>query len=201
MTFETKTGPPQLLQWTLTINGPNGRLYSSSQWLKHIPCKKIKHISHKPPWLSDSLLAECKLKSQLFHLSKTQPTEENSKKYWAQRNRVIALICRARKDFASSFDNICGRQNDSNLWSLMKNSEKYQTTTTSLTCSLQTCTTRSLPPTKTKPTHWTTFSSRSRQPTVPLTQFTNSVLLHFQHLPACAKFKCLLPRCAQLSLH
>ena len=43
--------------------------------------------------------------------------------------------------------------------------------------------------------------SRSRQPTAPLTQFTNSVLLHFQHLPACAKFKCLLPRFTQLSLH
>ena len=92
--------------------------------LKHIPCKKIKHISHKPPWLSDSLLAECKLKSRLFHLSKMQPTEENSKKYRAQRNRVTALIRRAKKDFASSFDDICGRQTGSNLWSLMKKLRK-----------------------------------------------------------------------------
>ena len=88
------------------------------------PCKKIKHISRKPPWLSDLLLAECKLKSRLFHLSKMQPTEENSKKYRAQRNRVTALIRRAKKDFASSFDDICGRQNGPNLWSLMKKLRK-----------------------------------------------------------------------------
>ena len=102
----------------MASNGPTGRSIPPLS-TETYTCKKIKHISHKPPWLSNSLLAECKLKSRIFHLLKIQPKEENSKKYRAQRNRVSALIRRAKKDFASSFDDICGRQNGSNLWSLI----------------------------------------------------------------------------------
>ena len=111
----------------MASNGPTGRSIPPLS-TETYTCKKIKHISHKPPCLSDSLLAECKLKSRIFHLLKIQPKEENSKKYRAQRNRVSALIRRAKKDFASSFDDICGRQNGSNLWSLIneKNPKKIK---------------------------------------------------------------------------
>lgn len=71
---------------------------------RHIPSKLIRRPRAKPPWLSDVLLAECKLKRALFRLSKSSPSPTNLANYREQRNKVTALLRRAKKSFSSKLE-------------------------------------------------------------------------------------------------
>lgn len=100
-----------------------------NQWLstftfvadRNIPSKILKSVTSKPPWLSDSLLAESKLKKNLFKLYKINPTEENHKIFRTQRNRVTALLRRAKKSFSSNLENQLHQPPTSrNFWSFIR---------------------------------------------------------------------------------
>ena len=85
---------------------------------KHVPSKLVKKVRPKPPWLDDNLLAECKLKKSLFRLSKSSPTPENIARFRMQRNKVTALLRRAKASSASSLNS--SRQPGRSFWSLVR---------------------------------------------------------------------------------
>ena len=72
----------------------------------------------KPPWLDDNLLAEGKLKKSLFRLSKSSPTPENIARFRMQRNKVTALLRRAKASSASSINS--STQPGRSFWSLVR---------------------------------------------------------------------------------
>ena len=85
---------------------------------KHVPSKLVKKVRPKPPWLDDNLLAECKLKKSLFRLSKSSPTPENIARFRMQRNKVTALLRRAKASSASSLNS--SRQPGRSFWSFVR---------------------------------------------------------------------------------
>lgn len=114
-----------------TRNSPDSLDHQWSQWVtifstcltRHVPSKTIKNVQPKPPWLSDTLLAECKLKKRLFSLTKTHPTTENLQNFREQRNRVTALIRRAKKEFSSSMETQLrspSNNKTTNFWSFIR---------------------------------------------------------------------------------
>lgn len=102
----------QWLQWFTTF---------STVATRNIPSKIVKAVSSKPPWLSDSVLAESKFKKHLFKLYKNNPSEENLKQFRAQRNKVTALLRRAKKSFSSCLENQLHHTSMSgNFWSFIR---------------------------------------------------------------------------------
>ena len=84
---------------------------------KHVPSKLVAKVRPKPPWLNDVLLAECKLKKSLFRLSKSCPTPENISRFRQQRNKVTAMLRRAKT--SSSTQSPPGKPGRS-FWTLVR---------------------------------------------------------------------------------
>ena len=87
---------------------------------RHIPSKVIRKVQRKPPWLSDYLLAECKLKKQLFNLCKSCPTEKNRERFRCQRNKVTALLRRAKKCFSTNLEKELHSKNSKSFWNFIR---------------------------------------------------------------------------------
>lgn len=90
---------------------------------RNVPSKVVRHVKPKPPWLSDLLLSECKLKAQLFRLCKHVPTPENIAKFRCQRNKVTALLRRAKAKFSSKLVSSAGMtsaKKSPNFWSFVR---------------------------------------------------------------------------------
>ncbi len=101
-------------QWNVWHN-----LFMSTAKL-HVPSKHVQNVQPKPPWLSDYLLAECKLKKNLFRLCKLCPSADHIAKFRAQRNKVTALLRRAKKEFTSSLETQIRSSNGKSFWNFLR---------------------------------------------------------------------------------
>lgn len=89
---------------------------------RHVPSKLVRHVQPKPAWLSDRLLAECKLKKALFRICKLHPTADNLLRYRVQRNKTTALLRRAKKEFSSDLEDSLRRPSSrgQDFWSFVR---------------------------------------------------------------------------------
>lgn len=88
---------------------------------RHIPSKVVRRVTPKPPWLSDVLLAECKLKRSLFRLCKLNPSPLNLSNFRQQRNKVTALLRRAKKSFSAKLEQQIGSSGGGHhFWSFVR---------------------------------------------------------------------------------
>ena len=83
--------------------------------------KTVHDLRPKPPWLTDHILAEVKLKDKRFKLCKINRSLEKSNRFRMQRNKVTALLRRAKKSVASGLDSAVSRAQPQNFWYQLRN--------------------------------------------------------------------------------
>ena len=90
---------------------------------KSVPCKKVKHVKPRKPWMTASIECAIKAKHAAFRAYKRCPSDAARRDFVVHRNRVTKLLRKAERAYVSTLHRGLSSSNSSaeptNFWSFM----------------------------------------------------------------------------------